>query len=146
MFPVARNVSAVVAGIAVGSVVNLGLIMTGHAVVPAPEGFDMSTMEGLAAAMPELDAIHFLFPFLAHAIGTLVGAIVAVKIAASRHLILALIIGAWFLIGGIMAIAMIGGPLWFCVGDLVLAYFPMSLLGAWIGMPKRTDETNVQNE
>jgi hypothetical protein len=136
MSPASRNVSAVVAGIVIGSLVNLGLIKMGHILVPAPEGVDMTTMEGIAAAMPKLGMMHLLFPFLAHAIGTLAGAIVTVKIAASQHRLLALIIGLWFMVGGIMAIAMVGGPLWFCVADLVLAYFPMSLLGAWIGKPK----------
>jgi hypothetical protein len=135
MPPIARNVSAVIAGIVVGSIVNMGLIMMGHAVIPPPEGVDFSTMEGIAAAMPTMPVKYLLFPFLAHALGTLVGAIVTVKIAASRHMLLALIIGAWFLIGGIVMVAMVGGPLWFCIADLVLAYLPMGYLGGLIGTP-----------
>jgi hypothetical protein len=39
-------------------------------------------------------------------------------------------IGAFFLAGGIGAAVMLGGPLWFIVTDLVLAYLPMGFLGA----------------
>jgi len=39
-------------------------------------------------------------------------------------------IGAFFLVGGIAAVSMLGGPLWFNVTDLLLEYIPMGLLGA----------------
>jgi hypothetical protein len=72
---------------------------------------------------------HFIFPFLAHALGTLVGAAVAARIAASRKFELAMAIGALFLAGGIGSVMMLPSPTWFNVLDLVGAYFPM----AWIG-------------
>jgi hypothetical protein len=74
--------------------------------------------------------VHFLMPFLAHALGTLAGAFVAAKLAASHQRQLALGIGVLFLLGGIAAVAMLGGPTWFIATDLLLAYIPMSLLGA----------------
>jgi len=136
MNPFIRNTLAVIAGFAVGSVVNLGLITVGHAAVPLPEGADPSTMEGLAEAMKDFTPAHFLFPFLAHAIGTLAGAFVAAKIAVSHQMKFAVGIGVFFLLGGITAASMLGGPLWFTVCDLVLAYIPMGYLGGVLARGK----------
>lgn len=73
---------------------------------------------------------NFICPFLAHALGTLAGSFVAAKLAASHRVKSAIGIGVFFLIGGIAAISMLGGPLWFNAADLLLAYIPMGYLGA----------------
>ena len=72
---------------------------------------------------------HFIFLFLAHAIGTLVGAYLSVRIAASHKMYFALGIGVFFLIGGISMVFMIPAPVWFIVADLSLAYIPMGWFG-----------------
>jgi ABC-type phosphate transport system permease subunit len=74
--------------------------------------------------------INFLMPFLAHALGTLLGAYIAALIAASHKMIFGITIGACFLVGGIMNIMMLPSPLWFSVVDVVFAYIPMGYLGA----------------
>ena len=130
MHPILRNILAVLAGIVTGSLVNMALVTVGPMVIPLPEGADATTMEGLAASIPLFEPIHFLFPFLGHALGTLVGAFLAAKLGATRKQTLAMIIGFWFLIGGIANIYMLGGPLWFNALDLALAYIPMGWLGA----------------
>jgi len=131
MSPILRNILAVIAGIILGSIVNGSLIMLGPSIIPPPEGVDMMTSEGLAEAMKIMPPKNFIFPFLAHALGALVGAFTAVKIAASHHLKLALGVGVWFLIGGIMMIQMIPNtPTWFAALDLIGAYLPMGWLGA----------------
>jgi hypothetical protein len=129
MNPIIRNILAVLAGILLGSVVNMGLIQISGAIIPPPEGLDMTTPEGIKAAMPLLEPKHFIFPFLAHALGTLVGAFIAAKLGASNKMILALIIGAIFLSGGIAASLMIPAPTWYVALDLVMAYLPMAYLG-----------------
>lgn len=118
---------AVVAGFVAGSLVNMGLITLGGSVVPAPAG--AGTMEGLAAAMHLFEPKHFVFPFLAHALGSLAGAALAAAIAPARKLACALGVGALFFLGGIAAVAMLPAPLWFEAVDLVAAYFPMAWLG-----------------
>ena len=133
MHPIVRNILAVVAGLVLGSIVNMGLIMTGHSVVPPPPGTDMTTPEGLKAAMPLMEAKHFIFPFLAHALGTFVGAYIAARIAATHKMKFALAIGVLFLIGGIMNVVMLSAPMWFNVLDLVVAYLPMAWLAGRLG-------------
>ena len=128
-----RNILAVVAGILAGGAVNMALVIVGPQVVPPPPGADMATAGGLAAAMPLLGPQHFVFPFLAHALGTFSGALVAYLVAASWRPGIAHFVGAFFLAGGIAASFMIPAPAWFIALDLLAAYVPMAWLGTTIG-------------
>jgi hypothetical protein len=129
MNPILRNILAVIAGLLVGSMVNGALIAISGSIIAPPEGADVTTMEGLKASMHLFGPKHFLFPFLAHALGTLVGAWLAVKLAASRHMAMALTAAGFFMLGGIINVAMLPSPLWFGILDIVGAYVPMGYLG-----------------
>jgi hypothetical protein len=63
-----------------GSIVNMALIMLSGKVIPPPTGADVTTMEGLRAALHLFEPKHFIFPFLAHAVGTFVGATVSAAV------------------------------------------------------------------
>ena len=134
---VLRLILAVVAGFLAGSAVNMGLLLLGGNVVPPPAGADTSTMEGLKAALPLFGPQHFLFPFLAHALGTLTGAFAAALIAPDRSSVPAWIVGALFLCGGIANIFLLGGPAWFNAVDVLLAYLPMAWLGQKLALRVR---------
>jgi len=136
MNPILKNVLAVIAGVVIGSVVNMGLIIIGPSIIPIPEGIDPMDPESLKAGMSLFKPIHFIFPFLAHALGTLVGALVAAKIAATHKLKFALGIGIIFLAGGIWNAMELGGPMWFNILDLFGAYIPMAMIGGKLGIGK----------
>lgn len=124
-----RNILAIVVGIIVGAMVNMGLVMAGHAIIPPPAGVDVMDIESLKAAMPAFGAKHFVFPFLAHALGTFAGAALAARITKSHPMPVALVIGAFFLLGGIYNAVTLPAPVAFIVMDLALAYLPMAWLG-----------------
>jgi hypothetical protein len=124
-----KNILAVIAGLVLGSAVNMGLIMLSGYIIPPPGGADVTTMEGLKESIHLFEAKHFIFPFLAHALGTFFGAFIASLIAANHKMKMALIIGFLFLIGGITNIIMIPSPTWFTILDIVGAYMPMAWLG-----------------
>ncbi len=134
MKPIYKNIIAVIAGFILGSIVNMGLIMMSGHVIPLPPGVDPSDMESLKNNIHLFENKHFIFPFLAHALGTLVGAYTAAKIAASHQSKLALGIGCFFLLGGIMNGFMLPSPTWFLTLDLLLAYLPMAWLGGKVGV------------
>lgn len=129
MHPIIRVILGIFAGVILGAIVNYALIMTGHYLVPPPEGSDFTTEEGLAAGMELMETKHFIMPFFAHAIGTLVGAFIAAKIAKSPKPWAPLIVGAAFFYGGLSMVLDYPSPMWFNVLDLGLAYIPMALLG-----------------
>ena len=126
---IVRNVLAVITGIALGNVVNMGIIMLQDSFIALPEGVDVTNTESLQSSMHLFEPKHFIFPFLAHAIGTLVGARLSARIAESHKMYFALGIGIFFLIGGISMAFMMPAPIWFIVVDLSLAYIPMGWLG-----------------
>jgi hypothetical protein len=115
---VLRNILAVVVGLVVGGVVNMALVTASPRVIPPPAGVDVSDLESLREAMHLFEPKHFVFPFLAHALGTLAGALVAYLVAASHRPVLAYVVGAFFLLGGIAAARMIPAPPWFVALDL----------------------------
>lgn len=123
------NFLAIIIGLFIGSMVNMSLINLSSSIIPPPNGIDVTTEEGLQAAMHLFEPKHFIFPFLAHALGTLTGAFFTALIARSYKKTLALIIGCFFLIGGVVMIYMLPSPLWFSAIDLILAYIPFSYLG-----------------
>ena len=137
MPPILRNLLAVIAGLVVGSAVNMAIITVGPMVIPPPTGVDMSDMDKFAENIKLLEPANFIAPWLAHALGTLVGAFAAAKVAASHRMKFALGIGVFFLLGGIMMVSMVGGPVWFAALDLIGAYLPMGFLGGMLGGAKR---------
>lgn len=128
-----RTIIAVIAGLVVGSAVNMGLVMLGSALVPGPAGVDMTDAASLEAGAHLLQPKHFVFPFLAHALGTLAGALTAYGISLHHKTHAAYIIGALFFMGGVAASTMIPAPAWYMAIDLVLAYIPMAFLATFIG-------------
>jgi len=135
-----KNVLAVIIGWLGGSIVNMGLIELGHKVFPIA-GFDLNDMNSLASLMPTLDPMYFIFPFLAHALGTLVGALLAGRIATTHKMKFSMAIGGLFLVGGIMINFMLPGPTWFAVVDVLIAYIPM----AWIGGKLEQKYNNIKH-
>ena len=125
-----KNVLAVVVGVVVGTIADIILVTVGPYVIPPPEGVDVTNVGSIKSSMHLFEFRHFVFPFLAHALGTLVGAYLAALIAASRRVAVAMVVGGFFLIGGIANVFMIGGPFLFYVVDLVGAYIPMAWIGA----------------
>ena len=133
MNPIIKSILAVVLGWLVGSILNMGLIQAGHVLIPI-EGLDPNDMNALAKAMPKLSSKHFIFPVLAHALGTLVGAFLAGWIATSHKMRFSLGIGVLFLLGGVMVSFMLPAPGWFIAADIILAYIPMAWIGGLIAL------------
>src|SRR5947208_715398 len=110
MKTILRNCLAVAIGLVLGCIVNMALVVAGPHVIPPPAGVDMSDAKSLAAGVHLLVPKHFLFPFLAHALGTLAGALATHLAASTRRSALAYVIGALFLAGGVAAACMIAAP------------------------------------
>jgi hypothetical protein len=134
MKPILRNILAVLVGTVVCMVLNgvlLGMMMKLN---PAPAGFDPNVV----ATYSVLEAKHLMGPFIAHAIPSLVGGLIAALLAVSHRMTLALVVGGIHLVGGIAAAIMIPAPAWFIALDLVVAYLPMAWLGGRLGVRIRS--------
>lgn len=124
-----RIVLAVVVGVMAGSVANMTLVLVGSMVIPAPAGADVTTVEGLRASLHLLEPRHFLFPFLAHSVSTLLGSLIASLLAPSSTTVVSYAVGILFLAGGIANSFMVPAPAWYIAVDVLFAYLP----AAWIG-------------
>jgi len=124
-----QNILAVIVGLFIGGAANMGIVMLSGSIIPLPEGIDPTNMESITSNFHLYRPKHFLMPFLAHALGTLIGAFVAAKIAATHQMKFALVIGVFFLMGGIQMASLLPAPIWFDILDLGLAYIPMGFLG-----------------
>ena len=129
MKQVVRYFLAIFAGALMGSVANMLIISFSTTIIPLPEGADNSSIQSLEDTIYLFQFKHFIMPFLAHALGSLIGGAIAAWIAPRNKLLVALTIGSFFLIGGAMMIFQLPSPIWFNIIDLTLAYLPMS----WIG-------------
>jgi hypothetical protein len=137
MNPVLKNALAVLGGIIIGIFINASILSLGEFIVGAPDGVDLSDPNNVANNIHLFKFKHFAMPWLAHAMGTLVGAFTAVKLAANYHFNYAMVVGAFFFTGGsIMAYMIQGAPLWVNITDLVFAYFPMAWIGAKLANKK----------
>ena len=128
-----RNAFAILAGIAIGGVVNMALITLSPSIIATPPGVDVNSAVSLSAGMHLFEPRHFVMPFLAHAVGTFAGAFVAYLIAATYKKQMAYAIGGVFLCGGVAASFMIPAPKWFIAFDLLAAYVPMAWLAIRLG-------------
>jgi hypothetical protein len=137
MHPTVRIILAILSGILLGSVVNMGIINLSGSIIPPPNGADLTTVEGITSAMHLMEPKHFLMPFLAHAFGTITGAFVAALITKKNEMSIAMFIGVVFLLGGIASVMMLPSPLWFTLTDLIVAYLPMAYIGARLAALKK---------
>lgn len=129
MRPILQNLFGIILGIIIGSSVNMVIVTFSGEFIPLPEGINPDDVLSLKENIHRFKIKHYIMPFLAHALGTLVGAFVASKIALTRKKLAAYVIGLFFLFGGISAAQMIGTPIVPTAVDLVFAYIPM----AWFG-------------
>ena len=125
MNPILRNVLAVIIGAVICILLNGLLLGVMSKMNPPPEGFDPN----VPATYTMLQAKHLMNPFVAHAVPSLIGGLIAALIAATRKMTFALVVGGLHMLGGIVASFIIPAPAWYIVLDLGLAYLPM----AWIG-------------
>ena len=112
----------------IGGELNMFIVENGHYLIANPPGTDFTTTEGLRKSMHLMQPKHFVMPFLAHALGTLLSAIIVVKLMPPKAKLFSYLVGLMFFVGGVMMIFMVPSPLWFTIVDLVFAYFPMSFI------------------
>lgn len=129
MKQILRYFMAIFFGVLIGSIANMLIVSVSTIIIPLPEGADNSSVKSLEKTIHLFEFKHFLMPLFAHALGSLIGGNVAAWIAPNNKLLMALTIGFFFLVGGIVMVFQLPSPMWFNTIDLTLAYLPMS----WIG-------------
>ena len=117
-----KNIGIIVLGIIVGMIINMGLIILGGIIIAPSDNF--KPMDAL-----NWDLKYFIFPFLAHALGTFSGAFIVSKLSKKTNIAMSLIVGFYFLSGGVYMATILPAPIWFVLLDITVGYIPMALLG-----------------
>lgn len=108
-----RNIGAVIAGMVVGGVVNMAVVMVNAFVLfPMPPGTSFEDPEQMAAYIAGLPVIAWLIAILAHLLQAFVGGWVAARLGGSYPMVLALIVGGLSLLGGILNLIDLSAPIW----------------------------------
>jgi hypothetical protein len=128
-----RNIAATFIAVFAGSWSNMGVLKLGANILPAPDGVDINNIESIKSNIHLYQPIDFLFPFLAHALGTFIAVVVFMLLAKTQYAFrYALAFASLFFIGGLSMVMLLPAPMWFNITDLLLAYFPMALLAYWL--------------
>ena len=123
-----RNVSALIIGLAVGSICNLALIEVNAWFFAPSAPLESGSREAFNAYLRSLPDQAFILVVLAHLSQAFVGGWVAARLAASNPQRMALTIGIISFLGGAMALMLMDGPAWLAVE------LPLYLLVAvWAG-------------
>lgn len=121
-----RNIGAVVAGLVVGSIINMALVQVNVAIFPLPEGVEMSDSAAMKAAIAAMPAQAWILVFVAHIGQAFTGGWIAARLGASRPMLLALIVGGLSLAGGVANLLMLSAPAWTWIE------MPFYLVAAWL--------------
>ena len=121
-----RNVIAVVVGMIAGMAANMAFVIMNKALYPMPQGVDSNDKEGFAEYIGSLPVIALLIIIVAHLSQAFVGGGVAARISADRLMTVAMIVGAFSLVAGVVTMYMMPPvPSW------MLIEMPLYLVAAW---------------
>ena len=127
-----RNILAVVAGLASAWVTMVIVQAISSFLYMRDAGIDTGDAAALKAWIATAPLGAFLLLILGYVVSSLVGGWVAARLARSRPLLLAVIVGLFLLLGGIANFMTIPHPTWVAVLALV-AYIPCAWLGGRLG-------------
>lgn len=134
---IGRSVLAVLAGTVVAGVLIAAVEAVSSAIFPLPPGLDVHDYEAMRRHIDALPIGAFLFVLAAWAIGSFAGSWVAARLATRARVVHGLIVGALFLLAGVLNMLMIPHPWWMWVGG-ILALAGCSYLGARQAAPPVT--------
>lgn len=120
-----RNVGAVIAGMLVGSVVNMALILVNFKLFAAPDSMSFSDEAAMVEFIGTLPPHAFILPMVAHLGQAFVGGWIAARLGTDQPMRLALFVGALSMVGGLMNMAQIPHPIWMWIE------VPLYIVVAW---------------
>lgn len=119
MSPLIRNAIAVVAGAVVGLAAIMIAQFVNASLFPAPAGIDVTTPAGMAQAVSLMPLGAFIGLVVGYLVATTAGAYIAVRLAASHHRLVASLVAAVFVAGGLANFMMIPHPTWVPIASML---------------------------
>ena len=123
-----QNIFAVLLAILAAAIITFSIIVLGHSLIPTPAEIDTNDFESMKANFHLFEVKHFLFPLIAHGLGTFVASYLVARFAKTYKFWLALGIGVIFMLASLSLSIRIGHFNWIGVVEIA-QYIPMSFLG-----------------
>lgn len=124
-----RNLLVLFSGIVIGYYVNMSILMLSPIMTPPPEGMDVTNAASIKEHLHLIGPKYYIIPFIADAVGTLLGACFVASFALGPKLKWTISVGVFFMILGITNLVTMRSPMWFTIVNLSLAFLPMAFLG-----------------
>ena len=124
----ARNIIAVIIGMVAAGIATYFVQSISERLFPLPADLDVTDFEGMKQHVATLPPLAFIIVLVAHFAGSFCGALAGAKVASSHQFIIALFIGGFMLVMGILNLVTIPHPIWFAVADMFM-YLPGAYLG-----------------
>ncbi len=124
----ARNAMAIVVGLTVAFIVKWTHVSIDNRLFPIPTEVNQEDMEAVRLYFKELPSLSLILTLVFNALTVFCGSFVTVKVAATQHRNLALGIGLFLLVMGLVRLFTLPHPIWFIIIDICL-YIPVAGLG-----------------
>lgn len=131
-----RAIFAIISGLIVAIFI-VWLVQTlSHYLFPPPTGIDFTDPAQLRSYISSLPLPALLLVLFSYPLGVLAGGLVAVRIAGSRPLLFAALVGAFVLTGATLNLLSIPHPAWFVI-SMVAAVLVSAWLASVLGRRRR---------
>jgi len=107
-----RSVFVILVAILAAAMVTFSINVIGHYIIPPPEAIDTNDFESIKNNFHLFRTQHFIFPLLAHAIGTLASSYLISCMATSHKIWFALVLGIVFTLASLSLSWRIGHFSW----------------------------------
>ena len=107
-----RNTLAVIVGLVAGMALNMALVLANVWLHPLPEGADFSDTQAMQDYFAQLPTLAFALILVAHLGQAFFGGWIAALISRTSPVMVALVVGAISMIGGIMNLIDLPHPQW----------------------------------
>ncbi|CAM3578144.1 hypothetical protein POKO110462_10250 [Pontibacter korlensis] len=132
MSPLIRNLLAVLAGIIIGSILNMGIIQISGLLIFLPEGADVTTTEGLKAPHAFAGSQAFCFSVSGARWRNFCRSMD--RLSSQNEICHQY--RPFFLAGGIASCIMLPSPVWYNMVDLAGAYIPVAYMAGKLATTK----------
>lgn len=123
-----KNILAVLLSAFSAAIITFSIIVLGHSVFPTPIGIDTNDFESIKSNFHLFEFKHFLFPLIAHGLGTFVASYLVSRFAKTHKFWFAIGFGILFMLASLSLSLRIGHFNW--IGIIEIAqYIPISVLG-----------------
>jgi MFS family permease len=127
-----KSILAVLTGLVVGFITIYLVELVSQQVYPLPAEVNLQDPEAMGTYMANAPAASLVLVLLAYALGSFLGGMVAARLATTKKMVHAIVVGVLLLLAGIANFYLLPHPIWFVISAVII-YPLMSFFGGAMG-------------